>query len=174
MTKNAFALVLFAVSIGRCQTSEKPDRLQALLTEVHQLRQDIEAMTVASQRVQIALYALQMQDGVAARATLRFDNIHDKCVAEESERQKLTAEIQREETELASNSIAENLTKQFKMQISEEKRRVESKLAEVQSCQSVEAQASSRLQGEQATLADLQERIHRLDRELEKLGGGDK
>ena len=51
-------------------------------------------MTVASQRAQIALYALQMQDGVVARATLRFDNIHDKCVAVESERQKLTAEIQ--------------------------------------------------------------------------------
>src|ERR1035441_8535504 len=32
-------------------------------------------MTVASQRVQIALYALQMQDGVVAPATLRFDNI---------------------------------------------------------------------------------------------------
>ena len=137
-------LVLFAVSIGRLQTPEKPDSLQALLTEVHQLRQDIEAMTVASQRVQIALYVPQMQDGVVARASLRFDSIHDECVAAESERQKLAAEIQREETELASHSAAENLTKQFQMQISEEKRRGESKLGEVQSCQSVEAQASSR------------------------------
>ena len=83
MIKNAFALVLFAVSSGLCQTPEKPDVLQSLLTEVHQLRQDIEAMTVASQRVQIALYALQMQDAVVARATLRFDSIHDKCAAAE-------------------------------------------------------------------------------------------
>jgi hypothetical protein len=30
------------------------------------------------------------------------------------------------------------------------------------------------LQSEQATLADLQERIHRLDKALEKLAGGDK
>ncbi len=89
MTRNAFALVLLAVSIGRGQTAEKPEILQSLLTEVHQLRQDIEAMTVASQRVQIALYALQMQDAVVARSTLRFDSIHDKCVAAESEHQKL-------------------------------------------------------------------------------------
>lgn len=42
------------------QTPEKaPDTLQALLVEVRQLRQDIEAMTAASQRVQIALYGLQ-------------------------------------------------------------------------------------------------------------------
>jgi chromosome segregation ATPase len=174
MIKNAFALVLFAVSIGRCQTPEKPDILQSLLTEVHQLRQDIEAMTVASQRVQIALYALQMQDAVVARATLRFDSIHDKCVAAESAHQKLASDIQSEETILASRSFSEDDAKHFQAQISEEKRLAESKSAEVQSCQSMEAQASSRLQAEQATLADLQERIHRLDKALEKLAGGDK
>jgi chromosome segregation ATPase len=174
MTKNTFLLVLFAVSIGRCQTPEKPDILQSLLTEVHQLRQDIEAMTVASQRVQITLYALQMQDAVVARATLRFDGIHDKCVAAESEGQKLASEIQKEEATLASGSLTKDGADQLRLQISEGKRYAESKSAEVQSCQSMEAQASSRLQGEQATLADLQERIHRLDTALEKLGGGDK
>jgi len=174
MIKNAFALVLFAVSIGRCQTPEKPDILQSLLTEVHQLRQDIEAMTVASQRVQIALYALQMQDAVVARATLRFDSIHDKCVAAESEHQKLASAVHSEETILASRSFSADDAKQFQAGISEEKRLAEAKLAEMQSCQSMEAQAASRLQAEQATLADLQERIHRLDKALEKLAGGDK
>jgi len=174
MAKNAFILVLFAVSSGRCQAPEKPDVLQSLLTEVHQLRQDIEAMTVASQRVQIALYALQMQDAVVARATLRFDGIHDKCVAAESEGQKLASEIQMEEAALASGSLTEDMANQLRIQISAGKRQAESKSAEVQSCQSMEAQASSRLQGEQAALADLQERIHRLDTTLEKLAGGDK
>jgi len=174
MIKNAFALVLLAVASGRCQTQEKPDVLQSLLTEVHQLRQDIEAMTVASQRVQIALYALQMQDAVVARATVRFDSIHDKCVAVESAHQKLASDIQSEEAALASGSHPEDIAKQFQIQIAEEKRLAESKSAEVQSCQSLEAQAASRLQAEQAALADLQERIHRLDKALEKLAGGDK
>ncbi len=174
MIKNAFALVLLAVAIGRCQTPEKPDVLQPLLTEVHQLRQDIEAMTVASQRVQIALYSLQMQDAVVARATLRLDSIHDRCVAEESAHQKMASDIQSEETAVASSSLSEDSAKQIQAGISERKRLAESKSAEVQSCQSLEAQAANRLQAEQATLADLQERIHRLDKALEKLAGGDK
>jgi len=129
---------------------------------------------VASQRAQIALYALQMQDAVVARATLRFDSLHDKCVAAESEHQKLASNIQSDETTLASRSLPEDNARQFQAGIAEMKRLAESKLAEVQGCQSLEAQAASRLQAEQATLADLQERIHRLDKALEKLAGGDK
>jgi chromosome segregation ATPase len=65
--------MLFAAS-GLGQTPAKePDALQSLLTEVQQLRKDIEAMTVASQRVQIALYSLQMQDGAVGRAEKRLD-----------------------------------------------------------------------------------------------------
>src|ERR1700678_2864526 len=94
MTKNAFVLVLFAVSTGRSQTPEKPDILQSLLTEVHQLRQDIEAMTVASQRVQIALYALQMQDAAVARAAQRLDSARDRRSGAEANRDHTASAIQ--------------------------------------------------------------------------------
>jgi hypothetical protein len=57
-----FSVMLFIASHGLCQTPVKEtDTLQSLLAEVHQLRMDIEAMTVASQRVQIALYELQKE-----------------------------------------------------------------------------------------------------------------
>jgi hypothetical protein len=57
-----FFVMLFIASDGLCQTPVKEtDTLQSLLAEVHQLRMDIEAMTVASQRVQIALYELQKE-----------------------------------------------------------------------------------------------------------------
>jgi chromosome segregation ATPase len=171
MIRNAVALVLFAVSSGVCQTSEKPDVIQSLLAEVHQLRQDIEAMTVASQRVQIALYSLQMQDAAVARETLRFDGIHNKCSVAESERQKLASDAQAEETELASGTLSPDRAKQAQAILSELKHQVESKSAEAQSCQATEAEASSRLRSEQATLSNLQERIQRLDKALEKLGG---
>lgn len=174
MIGKAFALALFAVSSGLCQTPDKPDVLQSLLAEVHQLRQNIEAMTVASQRVQIALYSLQMQDAAVARATLRFDGIHDRCVAVEAARQKLTSEIQSAETELASGSLSHEASAQTQAALSEMKRQVESRSADTQTCQSMEAEASSGLRREQATLSDLQERIQRLDKALEKLAGGDK
>ena len=62
MKRIVFAVALFMTSNGLCQTSAVPkeqDTLLSLLAEVHQLRLSIEAMTVASQRAQIALHALQ-------------------------------------------------------------------------------------------------------------------
>ncbi len=60
MTKIVLAAMLCVASGGLCQTPPKePETLQSLLVEVHRLRQDIEAMTVASQRAQIALSTLQ-------------------------------------------------------------------------------------------------------------------
>src|SRR5665213_4091655 len=91
-----FAIILSAAPAALCQTpAAQPDVLQSLLIDVHRLRQDIEAMTVASQRVQIALYALQMQDAAVARATQRLDNIRTGCSRTDAERQHFVAEIQR-------------------------------------------------------------------------------
>jgi hypothetical protein len=71
--------MMLAASNGLCQTPAKEvDTLQSLLVEVRQLRQDIESMTVASQRVQIALYGLQIQDAAVARAAQRLDDARNK------------------------------------------------------------------------------------------------
>jgi hypothetical protein len=101
MGSNVMVAIIFLASDAFCQTPVKEsDTLQSLLTEVHQLRQDIEAMTVASQRVQIALSALQIQDTAVARAIQRVDNARSKCSAEEANRQRTASEIQRLESSL--------------------------------------------------------------------------
>ncbi len=77
-TTIAFAVMMFVALPGYSQTPVRDaNTLQALLDEVHQLRQAIEGMTAASQRVQIALYGLQMQDGAVDRATQRVDNVRN-------------------------------------------------------------------------------------------------
>lgn len=59
MKQIAAAAMLLVATNGLCQLPQKDnDTLQSLMGEVHQLRRDIEAMTVASQRVQVALYQL--------------------------------------------------------------------------------------------------------------------
>jgi len=174
MTKNALPLLLFAVSSGLCQTPDKPDTLQALLAEVHQLRQAIQTMTGASQRVQIALYSLQMQDAAVARETARFDAVHEKCVVEEGQRQKLATDVQAAESDLSSGTVSPNLVKELQAELREGKRQLESKSTEVQLCQAAEAEASSRLRNEQAILAELKEHVQRLDQALEKAAGADK
>ena len=167
MRKVAFAVMLLAASNGFCQTPAKePDTLQALLVEVHQLRQDIEAMTVASQRVQIALYALQMQDAAVARAAQRLDSMRDRRTGAEANRAGTALAIQ------GLESKAE--TKELQALLSQMKSQIEGQTAEVQTLQAAEAEASSQLRSEQAKLADVQDRIERLDKTLEKLGAGGK
>ena len=175
MRKLAFAVMLFAVSDGLCQTPAKePDTLQALLIEVHQLRQDIEAMTVASQRVQIALYALQMQDAAVARAAQRLDSARDRRSGAEANRDHTASVIQGLEGKLASGTLAESDAKEVKEALPQMRGQIEGQTAEVQTLQAAEAEASSQLRSEQAKLGDVQDRIERLDKTLEKLGASGK
>jgi chromosome segregation ATPase len=174
MRKIAFAVMLFA-SDGLCQTPAKePDTLQALLVEVHQLRQDIEAMTVASQRVQIALYALQMQDAAVARAAQRLDSARDRRSGAEANRDRTTSVVQGLESKLASGTPAQAEAKELQGALSQMRSQIEGQTVEVQTLQAAEAEASSQLRSEQAKLGDVQDRIERLDKTLEKLSAGGK
>ena len=49
------------------------DPVQALLAEVHQLRMDLQATTITSQRVQILLYRVQIQQAAVIRAANHAD-----------------------------------------------------------------------------------------------------
>lgn len=171
----AFAVMLFVASTGLCQTPAKqPDTLQALLVEVHQLRQDIEAMTVASERVQIALYSLQMQDAAVARDAQRLDDARSKCSRAAAGREHIAAEIQNVEGALASGARGPSESKELQAHLTEMKSQVEAQAAEVQTCQAAESEASSQLRNDQAKLFELQDRIERLDKALEKLGVAEK
>ncbi len=170
MKKFAVAAVLFSASICFSQTQPKDrDTLPALLDEVHQLRQAIEGMTAASQRVQIALYGLQMQDAAVARATQRRDNARNQCSSLEQNRQHSAADVQRMESGLTSATTSESDLKEFKTRLPVLKNVLEAQTAELQSCQAAEAETSSQLKTEQAKLLELQDRIARLDKALEEI-----
>lgn len=165
--------MLFVGSVGLCQTPTKEaDTVQSLLVEVRQLRQAIEAMTVASQRVQIALYALQTQDMAVARTTQRLDNARNKCSAVEQDRQHMAAEILRMETTLASGERLEGDAASFKSRLPDLKRALDARTAETQACQAAEAEVSNQLRNDQAKLFEVQDRIERLDKSLEKQSAG--
>ena len=113
---------------------------------------DIEAMTLASQRVQIALYKLQMQDGAVARAMQRLDGARDKCIRTENDRQHVTANIQQIENALASGSMPDSQTKELQRRLADLKVMLDTQTAEAQACQTAEVEASGQLQKEQGQL----------------------
>ncbi len=171
MPKTALFAVMFCTGSAFCQTPAKePDTLQALLVEVHQLRQDIEGMTVASQRVQIALYSLQMQDAAVARATQRLDTARNRCSVADEGRRHTALDIQRLESSLASATVPQNETEAVKQRVTELKSQLDAQTADVQTCQASEVEASAQLRDDQTKLLDLKDRIARLDRTLEQFG----
>ena len=162
--------MLLAVN-GLSQTTAKdPDALQALLVEVRQLRQDIEGLTVASQRVQIALYGLQMQDAAVARMAQRMDDARNKRMGAEVGRDHLAGEIKKFEDTVTSGTLNDSDSKAVQQRLVQLKSELERSTAEVQAREAAEAEASSQLQREQAKLGEIQDRIERLDKVLEKMG----
>jgi chromosome segregation ATPase len=170
-----FAAMWLAASNGLCQTPAKePDTLQSLLAEVRGLRQDIQAMTVASQRVQIALYGLQLQAAAVGRAAQRLDDARNRRIGAETGRDHTSAEIQSMESRLAAGALSGDETVALRSHLPQMKSELETQTAESQARMAAEAEASSQLQSEQAKLAELQDRIERLDKALEKLGNAGK
>jgi hypothetical protein len=154
------------------QTSGKdPDVAQALLAEVRQLRHDIEGMTVASQRVQIALYRLQIQDAAASRAAQRVDEMRSKRIAAESARDHTAAEMQKIEASLSSGTLKEAEAKVVEERLAQLKFELDRWAEPVQSAQAAEAEASSAYRTEQVKLIEIQDRVDRLDKVLETMSG---
>ena len=153
---------------------KEPETMQSLLAEVRQLRLDIEAMTVASQRVQIALYSLQMQDAAVARAVQRADSARNKCQGFENTRQHLASEITRLENRQAEGTAPKSEIEEIKSRLAGLKSELDGQTAALQTCQAGEAEAVNQLRNEQGTLVDLQSRITQLDKNLEKLSNNGK
>jgi chromosome segregation ATPase len=82
--------------------------------------------------------------------------------------------MQRLDSQLSSGTASESEAKQVRSILSEVKTTSEARTAELQACQASEAEASGQLRNERAKLADLQERIERLDKTLESQSAGGK
>jgi chromosome segregation ATPase len=173
MSKMSLTAAFLCALPALCQTPAKePDTLQALLAEVRQLRQDIEIMTAASQRIQIALYALQMQDAAVVRSSQRLDNQRDRCASQEFARQQTAAAIQKLEAALLDATVPQAQAQSIRERLDEMRPTLESQTAAAQSCRAREAEAASQLQKDQSTLDALRSQIDRLDRTLANAASG--
>ena len=129
-------------------------------------------MTVASQRVQIALYSLQMQDGAVGRAEKRLDDARENCKGEESLRRDLASEVQSLERSLSDGTTPPAEARLTQPRLSALRGLLEGQSMKVQTCQEAEAEAANQLRNDQAKLVDLQVRIENLDKTLEQSVAG--
>lgn len=89
-------VVICSISaLGRSTPATDSQTLKAVLEEIHLLRQDLQTTTVASQRVQIVLYRLQLEDAAVSRVTKLVEEAHSKLAELATKRSRVSAGMQR-------------------------------------------------------------------------------
>jgi hypothetical protein len=112
---------------------------------------------------------LQRQDAAVARAEQRLDEARNKRVGTETARARVAAEVQRLESAVTTG-LSGDETKAAQSRVAEMKAELDRSATEEQTWQAAEAEASTLLRTEQAKLGEIEDRIERLDKVLEKMG----
>ena len=162
-------LVLLLVSTPALgQTISKDSQtLQALLTEVRQLRQDLEATTLVTHKLQILLYRLQTQDTTVARLSRSVDDAHAEVNQLKNERDKLAADIKQEEDFVSTNLNASGDRKAAEDALPGLKEKLASLDDQLQQAQIEESTAQDQLRSQQARLERLEADFDRLEKSFE-------
>ena len=146
------------------------DTLRSLLSEVRQLRQALQATTLATQRIQIAIYRVQAQALAVSRATQRLDEARSKVAQAERFRQGANHQLESYEKFLQSPTGDQRERANIDVDFQRAKKDLEAQTSEVQQLQAIESEASAQVQAEQAKLSELQDGLERLDKILENQG----
>jgi len=156
------------IALGQTAPSEA-ETLRSLLSEVRQLRQALQTTTVTAQRMQIALYRLQVQVLAASRATQRLDEARSKVAEAERLRQQLSAQVEDMEN-LQSHTDDQRERANREVELQRTKKELEWRTSEEQQLRTVESEALAHVQAEQAKLTELQDGLERLDKTLANQG----
>ena len=138
--------------------------LQALLTEIRELRQDLQTTAAAIQRVQIVMFRVQTEAQFLSRATQRVDEARNRCNNAQQQKRFLATQIEQLEARrsnpqtAADQALADNIARL--------KANLESMGTEEQQCQAREIEASAQLRDEQNKMNDLQDQLDKLDKAL--------
>lgn len=163
-----FCLIAF-VSSALCAQSNDSATLQAILQELRLLRQEIPATNLVAQRVQILLYRARVQEDVVSKARQHADQITAKLKDAERERSRTSASLKETEDKLAGTQEKAQ-REMFEEVIREFKHRLEMWGQEEERFRFAEVTATDDLKKEEAKLADLQQRLDKIERQLEAYG----
>ena len=144
--------------------------LRALLEEVRLLRHDLQTTTVAAQRVQIALYRLQLQDAAVDRASSQAENARSRLADTVAERKRVAAQVEQLDDKAAHTEDAHERKMIEEEVLPDLKRSLERLAPEEQQGQAKVIEAENRLKAEQAKLDSLHALLDQLDQALQNIG----
>jgi hypothetical protein len=166
----SFLLVtLLSVSTAAfAQTSPTDsDTLKALLTEVRQLRHDLQTTTVAAQRAQILIYRVQAQESVVRRMQERVDDARSRLAQVRFEQNNRAIGMKQIEEKKSRSETPASEQKDLEDTLAQIKARFDVDSIAEGEIQARITDAEDRLRIEQAKLGELQDQLDRLDKTLE-------
>lgn len=134
------------------------------------LRHSLQTTMVAGQRVQIALYRLQLQDAALARANKVAEETHAKLVESADRRKHVTDEMDRAEEQKSRTENAIDRKAIEEEAIPRMKRTLEQIANDEQRWQAKANEADSQVRIEQGKLDALHAVLDELDRVLQNAG----
>jgi chromosome segregation ATPase len=162
-----FSSLFFIPASLPAQSSEpQMHTMEAVLSEIRQLRQDLQSAAAATRKAQIVIYRLHVQAGVVERATQRLENVRNALAQMESQKKYLTEQLKRFE-EMKDQTETEQQRKRFEENIVEFKASLEEMGPEMQDLQAKQIELEADLRTEQAKWERLQEELDRLENSLE-------
>ena len=161
-------LTLLAIPALLPAQTPDPDRatLQALLSEVQQLRIAIERSTLLGARTQIAINMMQVQEGRAARISQDLDKVRKDILDIQGERPKIAERLKGFE-EVLPTLINPNERRDIEAAMKQIKLDQDHLAAREQDRHARESELASQLQTEQSQLAELRARITEMQRALD-------
>ncbi|HXA48653.1 MAG TPA: hypothetical protein VNV86_00045 [Candidatus Acidoferrum sp.] len=170
--QSAFLLPLFTVAASFAQAPLQDAQVtQALLTEVRQLRQDLQTTAATIQRVQLIMFRMQMVSGTLNRATQRVDDARNRCNYVQPQRKMLTVQIEQAENrqKTAQNPAGPRLAEE----VARLKGNLEMLAVQEQQCQTAlidaEKPVPRRTGQEQAKMIEVQSQFDNLERALAEI-----
>jgi chromosome segregation ATPase len=166
-----YSLTLLIQAAAAVAQTAPPDSqmTQTMLTEIRQLRHDLQAAAAVIQRVQIVMYRLQTETTVLDRTTQRLDQARSSCNQAQTQRRMVTAQMEQAEARKHnSQSQADQRAEEevlFRLKSS-----IEMLAGEEQQCQVEQVDAETRFRTEDARVKDLQDQLDKLDKVLAGYG----
>ncbi len=156
------SVVSFAPS-SPAQAFEPQSRtMEAVLSEIRQLRQDLQAAAVATRKAQIVIYRLHVQGTMVERARERLENAKGALAQLEIQRKELNEQIQQFE-ETRDHAETERERKQCEDFITRFKASLEGLVPAEQELRAKEIESEADLRTEQSKWDQLQDELDRLE-----------
>jgi chromosome segregation ATPase len=160
-----FVSMCFAASAQTAPAPSDSSVIQALLSEVHQLRLAIERTNSIGPRIQLAVERVKIQQQVVSRLSDQLEGVRRDLDSRQAAETRSAEQIRNAESEI-NQTTDPNKRKTLEGELKDFRPMMEQMQKTTQLLQAREADLSSRLRSEQATLDGLNDRLNQIERSL--------